>query len=261
MDKLILYHNDMSVCAAKVRMALAEKNLDWQGVHMNLRAGDTHRPNYVKLNPNRVVPTLVHDGWPMIESNVICEYIDDVWPEPSLRPRSARDKARMRIWMKQLDESVHAATGTVSTCIAFRHQHLKRDPAELKAWIDDLEPARRERTKLAIELGMEAPQFAPAVRRFLKLITDMDAVLQDSPWLAGNSFSLADVAYASYMARLTHLGLDDMILARPRVADWRARLFARPSYQEGIERWFNPGYLEIFGRERDLARKSALQIQ
>ena len=261
MDNMILYHNDMSVCAAKVRMALAEKKLDWQGVHMNLRAGDTHQPDYVKLNPNRVVPTLVHEGWPVIESNVICEYIDDVWPEPPLRPESARSRARMRIWMKQLDESVHAATGTVSTCIAFRHQHLKRDPAELQAWIDDLEPARRERTTLAIKRGMDAPQFEPAVRRFIKLVTDMDAALQESPWLAGNSFSLADLAYASYMARLMHLGLDGMVLARPRVADWRSRLFARPSYHAGIERWFNPGYLEIFERERDSARKRALQFQ
>jgi glutathione S-transferase len=260
-ENLTLYHNDMSVCAAKVRMALAEKSLDWHGVHLNLRAGDTHKPDYVRLNPNRVVPTLVHDGWPVIESNVICEYIDDVWPEAPLRPGAAREKARMRIWMKQLDESVHAATGTVSTCIAFRHQHLKRDPAELKAWIDDLEPARRERTKLAIELGMEAPQFVPAVRRFMKLVADMDAALQETQWLAADTFSLADLAYASYMARLMHLGLDGMVTARPRVFDWRERLFARPSYRSGIERWFNPRYLEIFDREREAARGRLLQLQ
>ena len=55
---LTLYHNDMSVCAAKVRTALAEKKLDWNGVHLDLRAGDAQRPEYLKLNPNAVVPTL-----------------------------------------------------------------------------------------------------------------------------------------------------------------------------------------------------------
>jgi glutathione S-transferase len=261
MDKLKLYHNDMSVCAAKVRMALAEKGLEWEGVHMNLRAGDAHKPDYVKLNPGRVVPTLVHEGWPLIESNVICEYLDEVWPEPSLRPESARGRARMRLWMKQLDESVHAATGTVSACIAFRFQHLKRDPAELKAWIENLEPTRRERTKHSIELGMDAPEFVPAVKRFLKLVADMDAALQDSHWLAGDTFSLADLAYASYMARLIHLGLHGMVTERPKVADWRARLFARPSYKSGIEDWFNPSYIEIFDRQRGLAQQRLARIQ
>ena len=59
---LTLYHNAMSSCAAKVRMALSEKNLEWDGIHLDLRAGDTHKPDYVKLNPNKVVPTLDHDG-------------------------------------------------------------------------------------------------------------------------------------------------------------------------------------------------------
>ena len=78
MSELFLYHNDMSVCAAKVRMLLDEKQIAWTSIHMNLRAGDTHKPEYVKLNPNRVVPTLVHEGEPIIESNVICEYVQDV---------------------------------------------------------------------------------------------------------------------------------------------------------------------------------------
>ncbi len=59
---LTLYHNDMSVCAAKVRTALAEKKLDWNGIHLDLRAGDAQKPEYLKLNPNAVVPTLVDNG-------------------------------------------------------------------------------------------------------------------------------------------------------------------------------------------------------
>ena len=65
-----LYHNDMSVCAAKVRSVLAEKRLEWKGIHMDLRAGDTQKAEYLKLNPNAGVPTLVHDGRVIIESTV-----------------------------------------------------------------------------------------------------------------------------------------------------------------------------------------------
>ena len=257
---LILYHNDMSVCAAKVRMALAEKGIAWEGVHLNLRAGDAQTPDYVKLNAGKVVPTLVHDGVPVIESNVICEYIEDVWPQTPLRPASAVGKARMRLWMKQLDETVHAATGTVSTCIAFRLQHLKRAPADYQAWLANLEPARRERSRLAVELGMDSPQFAPAVARFRQLVADMDAALKDGPWLAGDDFSLADIAYAPYMTRLMHLGLDDMVTERPRVLAWQARLFARASYKDSNERWFNPSYLEIFASQRDQVRTRAREL-
>ena len=72
-----LYHNDMSVCAQKVRFALGEKALQWKSHHLNLRAGDQQKPEYVKLNPNAVVPTLVDGGSVIIESTVICEYLDD----------------------------------------------------------------------------------------------------------------------------------------------------------------------------------------
>src|ERR1700722_20624319 len=62
-EMLTLYHNDMSVCAAKVRTALAGKKLAWNGVHLDLRRGDAQEPEYLKLNLNAVVPTLVHaDG-------------------------------------------------------------------------------------------------------------------------------------------------------------------------------------------------------
>lgn len=103
---LKLYHNDMSVCAAKVRTVLAEKGAAWEGVHMDLRAGDTQKHDYLKLNPNAVVPTLVHDGRVIIESTVICEYLDDAFPQNPLKG-NAIENARMRLWTKQLDEGLH----------------------------------------------------------------------------------------------------------------------------------------------------------
>lgn len=119
-----LYHNDMSVCAQKVRLALAEKKLSWEGHHLNLRAADQQKPEYLKLNPNAVVPALVDNGTVIIESTVINEYLDDAYPEPRLKPADAAGRARMRLWTKQLDEGVHAATSVVSSAIAFRYQKL-----------------------------------------------------------------------------------------------------------------------------------------
>ena len=250
-----LYHNDMSVCAAKVRSVLAEKRLEWKGVHMDLRAGDTQKPEYLKLNPNAVVPTLVHDGRVIIESTVICEYLDDAFPQNPLRG-SADEKARMRLWTKQLDEGLHIAVGNLSLCIAFRHQHLKKTPQELKAYLDGIPSAEtRERRRKAIELGMDSPTFLPSLRRWEKFTADAEAELGEEPWLAGSAYSLADIGYVPYMIRLEHLGLEALWRERPRVASWRQRLFERPSYKEAVEKWFNPKYLELFEAQRPAVRQ------
>src|SRR4051794_9729504 len=76
---LALYHNDMSLCAQKVRVGLAEKKLDWESRHLVLRAAEHQQPWYLELNRRAVVPTLI-DGEKVIpESNVILEYLDEAY--------------------------------------------------------------------------------------------------------------------------------------------------------------------------------------
>ena len=83
---ITLYHHGSSVCAAKVRIVLAEKSLPWEGIYVDILRGDQFDPAYVKLNSKAVVPTLVHDGKVIIESTVICEYLDECFPDPPLKP-------------------------------------------------------------------------------------------------------------------------------------------------------------------------------
>ena len=104
---LKLLHHSTSVCSSKVRFALAEKNLDFEGQIIDLIKGEQHTPAYLKLNPKGVVPTLIDDGMVIVESNVICEYLDDVFASPPLRPESPYERAQMRLWTKQLDEDIH----------------------------------------------------------------------------------------------------------------------------------------------------------
>jgi glutathione S-transferase len=95
------------------------------------------------------------------------------------------------------------------------------------------------------------------------MIADMEQALADhrGPWLAGETYSLADVGYAPYVTRLDHLKfLDGMVEKRPRVAGWYDRMRARPSYTEALVKWFNRKYLplmdekgsEAWPRVRDL---------
>ena len=122
---LELYHNDMSTCAQKVRATLAEKDLAWDGHELNLRTGEQHKPQFLKLNPRGVVPVLVHDGNVIIESNIIMEYVEDAFPDTKrLMPKSAPSKAAVRNLLQRLDTALHLHIATISVGIAFRDQLL-----------------------------------------------------------------------------------------------------------------------------------------
>lgn len=257
-----LYHNDMSVCAQKVRFALAEKNLKWEGHHLNLRAGDQQRPEYLKLSPNAVVPTLVDDGKVIIESTVICEYLDDAYPEPPLRPKDAVGRARMRLWTKQLDEGVHAATSVVSSAIAFRYQKLAIGMEGLEQFHQKMpDPIKRERSWENVTKGVDSRFFPESIKRFDKLLADMETALAENPWLAGKEFSLTDIGYAPYVTRLDHLQLQFLWDKRPHIPAWYERLLERQGYKKSLEDWFNAAYLSLMkekGAEAQLRVKAII---
>tara|TARA_R110002110_G_scaffold110951_8_gene276430 strand:- start:8434 stop:9222 length:789 start_codon:yes stop_codon:yes gene_type:complete len=243
---ITLYHNDMSSCAQKVRLVLAAKGIPWDGKHLNLRGGDQHQPDYLKLNPAGVVPTLVHDGTVVRESNIIAEYLDDLSADPPLRPSDPMARAQMRLWMKRLDDRLHAETGVVSSAIAFRYQKLAQGREAAEKLTEEIpDPAKRERMRSITFEGTASPLFAGAIRQFRRLIDDIETALAHRDWLVGDSLSLADIAYAPYATRLDHLQLSGMWQPDSRFADWYARLQAMPAYQAGLADWFNDDYLAL----------------
>ena len=103
-----LYHTAHSTCSQKVRLTLAEKGLvrgkDWIEHEIDLGKFQQLEPEYLKLNPNGVVPTFVHDGNVLIESSAILEYLDEVFPNPPMMPPDAVGRAKARAWMRYVDE-------------------------------------------------------------------------------------------------------------------------------------------------------------
>jgi glutathione S-transferase len=237
---LHLYHGGTSVCSIKVRVALAEKGLDWDGELLDLMRGDQHRPEYARLNPNQVVPTLVHDGKVVIESTLITEYLDEAFPTPPLMPSDPYRRARARLWMKKIDDYLHAACSTVTFATANRRALLRLSPEQLEARFRRMpDPAYRERQRLAIAHGLDAPHVAAAVRRYDKYIGEMEAALGDAPYLAGEAYSLADAAATPYVNRAGMIGMDVLWAERPRVAAWLARVRERSSFDDAITRWMS----------------------
>ncbi len=98
MSELLLYDFGNSVCCQKVRITLRAKGLEWKAIPVNLFTAEQYDPKYLKLNPKGVVQTLVHDGKPVIESTLICEYIDAAFPhEPKLIPSDPLLQSKMRL--------------------------------------------------------------------------------------------------------------------------------------------------------------------
>ena len=83
---LKLFEASTAVCAIKVRLVLFEKGKSFENQNINLWAGEQFNPEYLRLNPNGVVPTLDDDGCIITEISVIMHYLEDVYPTPSLLP-------------------------------------------------------------------------------------------------------------------------------------------------------------------------------
>lgn len=240
---ITLYHNDMSVCAQKVRFTLAEKGLEYESRHFDLRAGDQKSPDYLKLNPNGYVPTLVHDEFVVCESTVICEYLDDAFAAPALKPADARGRARTRGFTKFIDAAIFPATGVVSMSIAFHHQYRP----EVYETMEKARPGWLANFR-NLQKGVDNPAFPNAIRRLDKMLADMEAALaaHGKPWLTGDMFTLADIGNAPYVTRLDHLKfLPQMVVRRPLAAQWYERIKARPGYQSALAKWFNAKYLPL----------------
>lgn len=176
----------------------------------------------------------------IVESSVIMQYLEDISPDPTLLPASPRDRARMRLWLKRIDDPVHPSTGILTHATAFRASFLAKSPEEQQAHFAKMpDPGRRARQEAVYRDGLASPIVADAVRVFDRLFADMDAALADNDYLAGPAYSLADAAATPYANRLRDLGLLPVWTERlPRVADWFARIEARPSFKSAIVDYF-----------------------
>jgi len=241
----------------KARLALEEKDLAWESELLNLQRGDQHQPAYLKLNPNAVVPTLVHDGRVLIESTLIIEYLDEAFPGTALMPAEPYLRAQARLFMKKIDDYLHAATSTVTFAAAFRANFLKLSPEELQERLARIpDPAYRERQRLSIEQGLEAPHVAPALRQFDRYFQEMESALADDAYLASESYSLADAAATPYVNRAGMLGMDALWKRRPRLQGWLEKIMQRPNFARAVSKWFTDADRERFTVDRDAMNRA-----
>ena len=183
----------------KVRVVLAEKDLEYETVFVDLRRGEQKTPDFLRLNPYGKVPVLVDDDEVIYDSTVINEYLEDEYPLPHLMPEEdSQGRARVRLLEDYCDNSF--IPPTTMLLAQLRKPEAERDTQRV-------EQAREE------------------LRRCLYYLRDR---LDGHEYLVGNEFTLADVAFAPRMMVLGRLGFEFEPALAP-VQAWIDRIRARPS--------------------------------
>jgi glutathione S-transferase len=229
---LVLHHAWRSSASRRVRLCLEEKGLAYESHPVDLAKMEHHSPEYLKLNPNGVVPALVHDGKPIYESGTICEYIDEAFDGPPLRPEAAYERATMRNWIRHADERignliifnwVHALAKTAAQWSdAELAERLKKIPSKERqqAWI---RAARKPYTE---------EERAEARAKLVEMVGRMEKALGETAWLAGARYSIADIALVPFVKRIDEEIAPDAVTEaqHPRVAAWWKTIQARPAF-------------------------------
>jgi glutathione S-transferase len=227
----ILYNAPPSTCSQRVRFVLNAKKLPFTEVKLDLMAGDQMKPDYLKLNPNGVVPTLDHDGAIVIDSSVIVEYLDEVAPKPErFTPAAPAQRAHMRALMRFIDEMPAAAVRVPTFNLAFLPRFSAMSDAEFLAFAES-KPLRREFMLAMGRKGFPEREMKAALDRLRRTYERMDAEIARSggPWLMGKDITLADIAVMPALVRMADLGRatwQDL----PRVATWFDAIRAHPAF-------------------------------
>ena len=235
---LTLYHAEPVANSAKVLIPLHEKGLPFESRYIDLSKYEQHEPWFVAINPEGQVPVLDHDGFIVTQTTVINEYLEDAFPEaPPLRPNTPQGNARMRYWNKFIDEhvmnyvSIHGWTRRV----AYFAQSTDAETFEkMVARIPLVEQQRKWRKARD---GFDQAELDEATRKVRLAVDKVEAQLTETPWLAGDAFTLADVNFYSHCAMMLERLFPEIGVRSelPRLFDWAARVEARPGVAAALK--------------------------
>lgn len=234
---LTLYHAEPVANSLKCLIALHEKGLEFQSVYIDLHKFEQHEPWFVALNPEGQVPVLAHDGAIVTHTSVINEYLEDAFPEaPPLRPATALGKARMRYWNKFVDEQVMEYVSMhgwhrMVTVIARSVESGEFDKLMQRIPL----PQQREKWKKA-RAGFSEADLAHATRKIEAAVDKAEQQLGQTPWLAGEAYTLADVnLFAVCGMALARLFPELQLPQRaPRLTEWVSRINARAGVKAAL---------------------------
>lgn len=210
MISFVLYNAPQSTCSQRVRYALHAKGQRFEERKLDLFLGEQLKPEYLAINPNGVVPTLVHDGVPVLDSSVILEYLEDLFPANAvMRPSDPMGAARLRAMIRFVDEVPAPAIRVPSYNLAFLPHYKAMSEKEFQDLCDS-KPLRREFLMRMGRSGFPEADMSEAIGRLRRGVARMAQWLSDSegPWIMGKNISLVDLSIMPIIVRMKDLNFD-----------------------------------------------------
>lgn len=243
MSKPILYHVPPSFYSQVVRLALAEKAIEYDGVYVipGPSSYESYEPWYMRLNPGGTVPTLQHDGEPIADSRDILRYLEDRFPGPRLWPAASEHESDpINHWISKLYS------------ISFRELSYGSPRLQkLGCWINqkrvrNLRKRQQQNPQLAMVYGakiMDIEGFTRNARsrnclrrtqtQIELTLFQLNDALKTQSHLAGDSYSMADLVWTVGIARMLMIGVKPFA-GRSQLKEWYGRMKSRPSFAEAM---------------------------
>jgi glutathione S-transferase len=236
-----LFHGWLSSASRRVRLCLAEKGIDYESMPVDMSRQEHHSEAFLAMNPNGVVPALlIAPGRPLHESSTICEYLDDVCPDPPLRPQDPYLRAQMRNFVRWTDERALPRLLILNWSQALQPVASQWTEHELQQKLGRIPTAERKEawTRIARRPYTQEEK-NEALAGLVELLDKMEGMLAQGAYLVGDAYSLADIAAIPFVARMEELAPEQLRAPRhPRVRAWWESVRRRPAYAAArIERF------------------------
>ena len=233
---LELYHWEPNGASARVLIALKEKGLEFQSRYVDILAFEQHTPDYLTLNESGGTPVLVRDGEAFNESSYICEYLEDAFPgAPALMPKAPLERWAARAWQKYVDDYLAASVSDLAWAAYGALAIAGRGRASVEDAVAKIPMKERRDVWAAAVAGLGEDVLAKARERVRITIEKMEKDLAAADWLAGPSFSLADISvfpYLNYLPRLEPELVNGTVA--PKTMAWLERMNARAGVQAAL---------------------------
>jgi glutathione S-transferase/GST-like protein len=231
----LYFFQPLGTNSGRVYLALLEKGVDFIEHELSGRDFEHLQPAYLAVNPKGQVPTLVHDGAALPEGMLINEYIDEAFEGPPLRPADPRERWRMRWWARYAENDLGRSLMMINWNRVVPSFAGDRSPEEMKAFLEKSvpDPDRRRSWLSAFEQRTDPARIEESHRRTRDGARKVDAHLRAHRWMAGESFSLADIDLFCFCGFMTSW-MPDVVNERdtPAWMAWHSRMSERPAVKE-----------------------------